>query len=30
MRRINGDNKQAEWTGHYETLEDALEALQKD
>jgi hypothetical protein len=21
MRRINGDNKQAEWTGHYETLE---------
>jgi hypothetical protein len=26
---INGDNSQTEWTGHFETVEDALAALQQ-
>jgi hypothetical protein len=30
IMRINGDNTQSEWTGHYESAEDALAALQKD
>jgi hypothetical protein len=28
--RINADNTQTDWTGHYETVEDALAALQQD
>jgi hypothetical protein len=28
--RINADNTQADWTGHYESVEDALAALQQD
>ena len=28
--RINADNTQTDWTGHYESVEDALAELQKD
>jgi hypothetical protein len=28
--RINADNTQSDWTGHYESVEDALAALQQD
>jgi hypothetical protein len=27
--RINTDNTQGEWTGHYESVDDALAALQQ-
>jgi hypothetical protein len=27
IMRINGDNTQTGWTGHYESIEDALAAL---
>jgi hypothetical protein len=27
--RISGDNTQGQWTGHYESAEDALAALQE-
>jgi hypothetical protein len=30
IMRINGDNKQTDWTGHYVSVEDALVALQQD
>jgi len=30
IMRINGDNTQSGWTGHYESVEDALVALQQD
>jgi hypothetical protein len=30
IMRINADNTQTDWTGHYETVEDALAALQQD
>jgi hypothetical protein len=30
IMRINGDNKQSAWSGHYESLDDALAALQQD
>jgi hypothetical protein len=30
IMRINGDNTQSEWTGHYGSVEDALAALQQD
>jgi hypothetical protein len=30
VMRINGDNTQSEWTGHYKSVEDALVALQQD
>ena len=30
IMRINGDQTQAEWTGHYESAEDALAALRED
>jgi hypothetical protein len=29
IMRINGDNTQSKWTGHYESVEDALAALQQ-
>jgi hypothetical protein len=29
IMRINADNTQTEWTGHYENVEDALAALQQ-
>jgi hypothetical protein len=29
VMRINGDNTQSEWTGHYESAEDALADLQE-
>jgi hypothetical protein len=29
IMRINADNSQTDWTGHYQSLEDALEALQQ-
>jgi len=28
--RINADNTQTHWTGHYESIDDALAALQQD
>jgi len=28
IMRINADNTQADWAGHYESIEDALAALQ--
>ena len=30
IMRINTDNTQTDWTGHYETVEDALADLQRD
>jgi hypothetical protein len=30
IMRINGDNTQADWTGHYESLEEVLAALQQN
>lgn len=27
---INGDNTQTDWSGHYESADEALAALQKD
>lgn len=30
IMRINADNTQAAWTGHYESVEDALAVLQHD
>jgi hypothetical protein len=30
IMRINGDNTQTDWTGHYESVEDALAAMQQD
>ena len=30
IMRINGDNTQADWTGHYDSVEEALAALQQD
>jgi len=30
IMRINADNTQTDWTGHYENVEDALAALQHD
>ena len=30
IMRINGDNTQTDWTGHYESVDDALAALQQD
>jgi hypothetical protein len=30
IMRINSDNTQSEWTGHYDNVEDALAALQQD
>jgi hypothetical protein len=29
IMRINSDNSQSEWTGHYASIEDALAALQR-
>jgi len=29
IMRINADNSQTDWTGHYETVEDALDALRQ-
>jgi hypothetical protein len=29
IMRINADNTQTDWTGHYENVEDALAALQE-
>ena len=29
IMRINTDNTQTDWTGHYENVEDALAALQQ-
>jgi hypothetical protein len=28
--RINADNTQPDWTGHYESIEEALADLQRD
>ena len=30
IMRINADNTPTDWTGHYESVEDALAALQQD
>ena len=30
IMRINADNTQTDWSGHYESVEDALAALQQD
>ncbi|MGO9255513.1 MAG: hypothetical protein ACLQU1_04325 [Bryobacteraceae bacterium] len=30
IMRINGDNTQTDWTGHFENAEDALATLQQD
>lgn len=30
VMRINADNTQTDWTGHYENFEDALATLQQD
>jgi hypothetical protein len=30
IMRINADNTQSDWTGHYQSVEDALAALQQD
>src|SRR5204863_9509675 len=30
IMRVNADNPQSDWTGHYESVEDALAALQQD
>ena len=30
VMRINADNTQRDWTGHYNSFEDALAALQQD
>ncbi len=30
IMRINADNTQTDWTGHYGSVEDALTALQQD
>lgn len=30
IMRINGDNTQTDWIGHYESVDDALAALQQD
>jgi hypothetical protein len=30
VMRINADNTQSAWTGHYQSVEDALAALQHD
>jgi hypothetical protein len=30
IMRINPDNSQSDWTGDYESVEDALAALQRD
>jgi hypothetical protein len=30
IMRINSDNTQTEWTGHYDNVEDAFDALQQD
>ncbi len=30
IKRINSDNTSGDWTGHYESVEDALTALQQD
>lgn len=30
IMRINADNTQSGWTGHYQSVEDALAALQQD
>lgn len=30
IMRINADNTQSDWTGHYESVEDVLAALQQD
>jgi hypothetical protein len=30
IMRINADNTQTDWTGHYQSVEDALTALQQD
>lgn len=30
IMRINADNTQTDWTGHYQGVEDALAALQQD
>ena len=30
IMRINGDNTQSNWSGHYKSLDDALAALHQD
>jgi len=30
IMRIRADNTQTDWTGHYDTVEDALAALEQD
>jgi hypothetical protein len=30
IMRINADNTQSDWTGHYESVEQALAALERD
>ena len=30
IMRVNGDNTQDHWTGHYDSIEGALAALQQD
>lgn len=30
IMRINADNTQTDWTGHYESLEEALATIQQD
>jgi hypothetical protein len=30
IMRINADHTQTDWTGHYESVEDALAELQRD
>jgi hypothetical protein len=30
IMRINGDNTRTDWFGHYESVDDALAALQQD
>jgi hypothetical protein len=30
IMRTNADNTQTDWTGHYQSVEDALAALQQD
>jgi hypothetical protein len=30
IMRINADNAQTDWTGDYESIEDALAALQRE
>jgi hypothetical protein len=30
IMRINADNTQSDWTGHYKSVEEALAALERD